>query len=111
MTLLTGYLWQFHRECHGTAATEAQGCNAPSGPTVFHGVDELYQDSCSAGPDGVAQSDCSAVHVDACLVESQFANYGQGLHAESFVQFEEIHRVERPAGLRDDFTHGIDGRK
>src|ERR1700739_695678 len=67
----------FHGQRHRAAASEAQRCNAPLRSAIGHGVDELYENRRAAGADGMAQRYCSAIDVDAGLVEAEFADHGE----------------------------------
>src|ERR1017187_6327055 len=59
----------------------------------------------------MADRNRSPVDVHSGWIEAQLPEDHQGLHAESFIQFEKLDIAQRPACFRSDFTHGIDGRK
>ena len=71
-----------------TATAQTERGDSSFGSAIGHGVDELDQHGCAAGADGMAQCDCSTVHVDAGLIEAEFADHGESLHAEGLVQLE-----------------------
>src|ERR1700757_4322614 len=101
---------QLHGQRHGAATPQTQRRNAPFCTPVSHGVDELDQNGCTAGTDGMAKRYCSAVDVDAGLIEAEFTDHRESLYAEGLIQFEKVDRVERPTRFGDDFAHRIDGR-
>ena len=102
---------QLDGQRHRIAAAQAKRGDAFVRSPLRHGIKQLYQHARAAGADGVAKGDGSAVDVDLGGVQAQFANDGQGLHAESLIQFEEVHIVKRPTGSGGHFAHRVDGRE
>ena len=93
----------------GVATAEAEGGDATGFVGGFHGVEEGDEDARAAGSDGMAEGDGSAMDVDAGGVEVEFADDGEGLDAEGFVEFEEVDLVEGPSGFLGDGADGVDG--
>ena len=79
------------------------------GVAALHFVEQGNEDAGAAGADGMADSDGAAVDVDAVEGEAEFFGYAEGLHAEGFIELEEVDVVDGPAGAGKDFLNAGDG--
>src|SRR5205823_5473132 len=86
-----------------------EGGNSALHVAADHFIDECHQDAGAAGTDGMADRDCSAVHVDLVGIQSEFAHNTEGLNREGLVQLVEVDIFILPAGFLPNLANCADG--
>src|SRR6267143_1020397 len=98
-------------EGHGVASAEAEGGDAALEIAALQFVEQGDEDARAAGADGMAEGDSAAVHVYFFGIELELPRNGNGSDGESFIEFDKVDVfVAVPAGLREQFLHGLHWR-
>src|SRR6266550_2742048 len=96
--------------CHRTAAAQAEGGQTLSAAAPPKLVEERRQDSCPRRPDGMAQCDGAAVHVDLVPVEAELVAVRQHLGREGLVDLDQVEVIDGAANLLDQPAYPGDRR-
>ena len=71
----------------------------------FHFIQHRSQEPRSGLSNRVAQSYCTAIDVEAGWIETQFADDGDCLNGKRFIEFDQLHFIQRPAGFPQNFPN------
>ena len=88
----------FNRKRHAPPGAVADGGEAPRAAVLAEGVEERHGDAGAGGPDGMAQRDGPAMHVQLVVRHVQLAVEKDVVDGEGFVVLEEVVVVERRVG-------------
>src|SRR5262249_4191955 len=121
-----GTLSSFHDHRDPLAPADAQSREPAARSAASHFVQQCYQHSRTARPDGMAERACAAIDIHPGGIEAQFADYSQALRRERLVELEQVYvagtqpcffqsasdrgngsqahvsRIDARAGIRDD---------
>ena len=99
----------FDNAGNALAAANAGGDDAIFLIEAFHIVNELDGQFATCTPQWMAECDRAAIDVDDGGIDLQFADDGQSLRGECFIQFDQVDLSEIHAGLAKGFWHCFDG--